>query len=51
MIRFIDTYRDRFGVEPIGWVLAADLEGGFITSRGYRAATARPASNRVVRDE
>lgn len=51
MIRFIDTFKDRFGVEPICRVLAAHLEGGFITSRGYRAAKARPASNRSIRDE
>lgn len=51
MIRFIDTYKDRFGVEPMCRVLAAGLEGGFITSRGYRAAQARPASNRGIRDE
>lgn len=51
MIAYIDTYRDRFGVEPICWSLASHLEGGFITSRGYRAAKARPTSARAIRDE
>lgn len=51
MIRFIDEHKDRFGVEPICRTLAAHLEGGFITFRGYRAAKARPASARSVRDQ
>jgi putative transposase len=50
MIRYLDEYRDRFGVEPICRTLGA-TEGGFITSRGYRAAKARPRSARAVRDE
>lgn len=49
MIRYIDFYRDQFGVEAICRVLAR-TERGFITSRGYRAAKARPASDRAVRD-
>lgn len=49
MIRYIDLYRDQFGVEAICRVLSAS-ERGFITSRGYRAAKTRPASNRQVRD-
>lgn len=51
MIAFIDKYRDRFGVEPICRTLRAHLAGGFITSRGYRAAQARPKSARQLRDE
>ncbi|MST50265.1 IS3 family transposase, partial [Mobiluncus porci] len=51
MIAYIDEYRDRFGVEPICRVLGASLEGGFITSRGYRAAKSRPVSARSVRDQ
>lgn len=51
MIRFIDEHKDRFGVEPICRTLAAHLEGGFITSRGYRAAKTRPTSARGVRDQ
>ena len=50
MIRFIDEHRDQFGVEAICRVLSA-TECGFITSRGYRAAKARPASARALRDE
>ena len=50
MISFIDVFKDRFGVERICVTLGA-TEGGFITSRGYRAAKKRPASARSVRDE
>ena len=50
MIRFIDEHRDQFGVEAICRVLSA-TECGFITSRGYRAAKARPPSARALRDE
>src|SRR5690625_5804725 len=49
MIRYIDLYRDQFGVEAICRVLRV-TERGFITSRGYRAAKTRPASHRQVRD-
>lgn len=50
MIRYIDFYRDQFGVEAICRVLNRS-ERGFITSRGYRAAKARPKSARALRDE
>lgn len=50
MIRFIDMHRDQFGVERICRTLGA-TECGFITSRGYRAAKARPVCARTVRDE
>ena len=50
MIAYIDMYRDQFGVEPICQVLG-QTEGGFITSRGYRAAKVRPKSDRTLRDE
>ena len=50
MIAYIDEYRGRFGVEPICRTLRASLEGGFITSRGYRLAKSRPASARRIRD-
>nr|WP_281507589.1 IS3 family transposase [Brachybacterium sp. Marseille-Q7125] len=50
MIRFIDEHRDRYGVEAVCRVLG-QTETGFITSRGYRAAKARPASARALRDE
>lgn len=49
MIAYIDMYRDQFGVELICRTLSA-TDGGFITSRGYRAAKTRPASRRAVRD-
>ena len=45
---FIDAHRDRFGVEPICRVLQA--HGMQIAPSGYRAAKARPASARQVRD-
>lgn len=49
MIRYVDTFRDRFGVEAICRTLGA-TERGFLTARGYRAAKARPASARAIRD-
>jgi len=49
MIRYIDTYRVRFGVEPICRTLKA-TQCGFITARGYRVAKTRPVSARMVRD-
>lgn len=49
MIRYIDMFRDRLGVEPICRVLGA-TDRGFITSRGYRAAKSRSASPRARRD-
>ena len=51
LVAYIDVYMDRFGVESICRALGASLEGGFITSRGYRAAKRRPASARSVRDQ
>ena len=50
MIRFIDTYRDRFGVEFLCRTLRAAIRG-FLTSRGYRAAKSRLPSARQLRDE
>ena len=50
MIRYIDVYRDRFGVEPICRTLRT-TEGGFMTARSYRAAKARPPSARMTRDK
>jgi putative transposase len=49
MIRYVDTYRGQFGVELICRVLG-NTEGGFMTSRGYRAAKSRLVSDRVIRD-
>lgn len=50
MIAFIDAFRDRFGVEFICTTLAHHRQGGFMTSRGYRAAKKRLPSKRLVRD-
>lgn len=50
MIQYVDMYRGHFGVEQICRVLAR-TEGGFITSRGYRAAKGRPMSDRALRDQ
>ncbi|HEX2318196.1 MAG TPA: IS3 family transposase [Streptosporangiaceae bacterium] len=50
MIRFIGTYRDRFGVEAICRVLGA-TKSGFLTARAYRAAKARPPPARALSDE
>ena len=50
MIRYVDAYREQFGVERICRVLGVTV-GGFMTSRGYRAAKSRPVSNRAVRDQ
>lgn len=40
MIAFIDVMKHRFGVEAICRTLGA-TDCGFLTARGYRAATAR----------
>ena len=50
MIRYVDAYRDQFGVELICRVLA-NTAGGFVTCRGYRAAKSRPMSDRAIRDQ
>lgn len=51
MIRYIDTYKDRFGVENICTALQDNLAGGFITSRGYRAAKACVPAARTLKDQ
>ena len=50
MIQFLDVYRDRFRARLIGRELA-NTAGGFMTSRGYRAAKSRPLSDRAIRDQ
>ena len=50
MIRFIEQYRDRFGVELICRTLRPAVQG-FLSARGYRAATGRALSARQLRDE
>ncbi|GAA2568600.1 hypothetical protein GCM10009862_04220 [Microbacterium binotii] len=49
MIRFINEYRNRFGVELICRVLRPAVQG-FLTARGYRAAVGRAPSARQLRD-
>lgn len=51
MIASIDMYRDQYSVERLCRVLGDHLVGGFITSRGYRAAKVRPPSARRLQDE
>jgi putative transposase len=50
MIRYVDTFKDRFGVEAICRTMRA-TERGFMTARGYRAAKARPPSARSLSDQ
>jgi len=50
MIRFIEQYRDRFGVELICRALRPAVRG-FLTARGYRAAISRAPSARQLRDD
>lgn len=49
MIEFIDTHRERFGVEPICRVLRA--HGAKIAPSTFYAAKTRPRSARSMRDE
>ncbi|OFS24058.1 transposase [Corynebacterium sp. HMSC04H06] len=49
MISYIDEYKEQFGVEAICRVLK-QADRGFITSRGYRKATTRAPSARVLSD-
>ncbi|MGV3017704.1 IS3 family transposase [Rothia sp. 88186D007BW] len=51
MIRYIDRYRNRFGVENICTALQENLAGGFITSCGYRAAKASVPAARTLKDQ
>lgn len=50
MIRFVDMFRDRFGVEAICRTIGA-TGCGFLTARGYRAAKTRPVSARMLHDQ
>jgi transposase InsO family protein len=50
MIRFVDVFRDRFGVEAICRTIGATA-CGFLTARGYRAAKTRAPSARRLRDD
>ena len=50
MIRYVDAFRDHFGVEAICRTLGA-TQCGFLTARGYRAAKTRPVSARAMSDQ
>jgi len=49
MIAYIDSFRNRFGVESLCRVLGT-TDCGFVTSRGYRVAKTRSASATSVCD-
>ena len=51
MVAYIDEFKDRFRVGPIRRVLAASLDCGFITPRGYRMFKSRPVSRMAARYE
>ena len=51
MVAYIDEFKDRFRVGPICRVLAASLDCGFITPRGYRMFRSRPVSRMAARHE
>ncbi|BAF40154.1 transposase [Bifidobacterium adolescentis] len=51
MVAYIDEFKDRFRVGPICRVLAASLDCGFITPRGYRMFRSKPVSRMAARHE
>ena len=51
MVAYIDEFKDRFRVGPIRRMLAAPLDRGFITPRGYRMFRSRPVSRMAARHE
>ena len=51
MVAYIDEFKDRFRVGPICRVLAASLDCGFITPRGYRMFKSRPVRRMAARHE
>lgn len=51
MVAYIDEFKDRFRGGPICRVLAASLDCGFITPRGYRMLKSRPVSRMAARHE
>ena len=51
MVACIDEFKDRFRVGSICRVLAASLDCGFITPRGYRMFKSRPVSRMAARHE
>ena len=51
MVAYIDEFKDRFRVGPIRRVLAASLDCGSVTPRGYRMFRSRPVSRMAARHE
>ena len=51
MVAYIDEFKDRFRGGPIRRMLAASLDRGFITPRGYRMFKSRPVSRMAARHE
>lgn len=51
MVAYIDEFKDRFRVGPIRRVLAASLDCGLVTPRGYRMFRSRPVSRMAARHE
>lgn len=51
MVAYIDEFKDRSRVGPIRRMLAASLDCGFITPRGYRMFKSRPVSRMAARHE
>ena len=51
MVAYIDEFKDRFRVGPICRVLAASLDCGSVTPRGYRMFKSRPVSRMAARHE
>ena len=51
MVAYIDEFKDRSRVGPIRRVLAASLDCGLVTPRGYRMFRSRPVSRMAARRE
>ena len=51
MVAYIDEFKDRFRVGPICRALAASLDCGFVTPRGYRMFRSGPVSCMAARHE
>ena len=51
MVAYIDEFKDRFRGGPICRVLAASLDCGSVTPRGYRMFKSRPVSRMAARHE
>ena len=49
MVAYIDEFKDRFRVGPVRRMLAASLDCGFITPRGYRMFRSRLVSRMAAR--